>query len=73
MTAYIKESLRHSSIANKLMFRVAKEDHMIEDVKVKKGTYVTTSFIFNNYCTRFHEDPMTFNPNRWLDDDSLTK
>lgn len=73
LEAIIKETLRHSSFANKLIFRIAQRDHMIGDLKIKKGTYLTTSFLFNNYCTKYHDSPNSFYPERWIDKSSRTR
>lgn len=73
MGAFLKECLRMWGPANSLFDRVALYDHKIKDLNIKKGTLLTTSLLALSFNPKFHADPEEFRPERFLDDDSLTK
>jgi len=45
---------------------------MLGDIKIKKGTFLNVPTIANNFDERLHTEPERFNPQRFLDKDSLT-
>lgn len=71
-TAFIKETLRMSPPASILMSRVAKEDHQLGDLKIKKDTILNISILANNFNSLYHDNPESFDPERWITD-SKTK
>jgi len=65
-TAFMKESLRILHPAGAIFDRIAKEDHTLGTLKIKKGTSVNIGYIANNFNPKYHDDADTFDPDRWL-------
>ena len=47
--------------------RIAAEDHVLGDLKIKEGTVVKVDPMFNNFHVQVYENPEKFNPKRWLE------
>ena len=47
--------------------RVALNDHFIEDLKIYKGDLVNVSIYGMNINPNVFENPLEFNPDRWID------
>ena len=62
-----KETLRHFSPLPSTEIRLAKEDHTVGDIKIRKGDYVTANVFYNWFNPKYFEDPEKYNPDRWLD------
>jgi cytochrome P450 len=73
MQGYLNETLRLGAPTFRTFFREALEDHNLGDIKIKKGTLVALNFFPNNYSHVYHQDPLTFNPERWLETNSQSK
>jgi len=65
MSMAMKESLRLNTPVVLIFPREALTDHMLGDVKVKKGTLVGISQHFNNYNEKYFENPWKYDPERW--------
>ena len=50
------------------MARVAKMDHKIGNINVKRGTVVNISIIALLFNPKFYEDPEKFDPSRWFEE-----
>mmetsp|Transcript_1650 Transcript_1650/g.1478 ORF Transcript_1650/g.1478 Transcript_1650/m.1478 type:complete len:105 (-) Transcript_1650:234-548(-) len=72
-SAVINESHRSGSGSFKTFQRCALNDIQIGDLKIKKGTMIGTDFAPNHYCSKYHEKPFEYMPERWLDENSLTR
>jgi len=68
LTAFLKECLRMYPPAVGPMARVAKVDHQIGNIHVKRGTVVNISIIGLLYNPKFYENPNVFDPSRWRDE-----
>jgi len=67
LEAFINESLRFFHPAPVLLFREALADHALGgNFMIRKGTIVTVNAIYANFNPKFHDDPETFSPDRWL-------
>jgi len=73
MHAFIQETLRLGTPTFRTFLREALEDHKLDDITVKKGTFVCFSFFPNNYGEEYHDEPLKFDPKRWLDANSKTR
>lgn len=62
LTAFIKESLRFMTPVPSLVPRIAIQDHEIQGIKIKKGTYANVQFFGNLYDPNIFENPSEFNP-----------
>ena len=71
LMATIKESLRVFSPAVSNFQRVATQDHMLGNIKVKKGTYATADLTARNFDPRVFKDPEEFRPERFLKNDPM--
>jgi cytochrome P450 len=71
--AWIMETLRLGAPTFRTFMREALDDHVIGDIKIKKGTLIDLSFFPNNYSEVYHDEPMKFNPERWLDPKSKSR
>ncbi|EAS05241.2 cytochrome P450 family monooxygenase (macronuclear) [Tetrahymena thermophila SB210] len=67
LQACFKETIRINTSAPILFTREAKVDHKIGNYNIQKGTYVNVGLISNQIDETYFKDPLTFNPNRWLD------
>jgi len=65
--AFLKETLRVSSPAPGVTFRVAKADHKLLDLDIKKGTVVRTDFYALFMDEKNFKNAAEFDPNRWND------
>jgi len=76
-TAFMKEVLRFMHPAGAIFDRIAKEDHTLGTLKIKKGTSVNVGYMSNNFNPNYHDDVDTFDIDRWLTNsktkDSTTK
>jgi len=66
MSLVMKESLRYNTPVPILIPREALVDHMIGDIKVKKGTLANISQMMTNFNPQVFENPFKFDPYRWL-------
>ena len=64
----IKETLRYNGPIVAVFFRDALVDHMIGDIKVKKGTKILASLVINNFNPKYYDEPEKFNPMRWSEE-----
>lgn len=62
----IRETLRTYSPAPGLVPRTAQADHMLGDLKIKKGTIVRPNPIYNFFNEKYFEEPDLYRPERWL-------
>jgi len=62
----LKEVLRMVPPAPGLFLREAVDDHMLGDIKVKKGTLINVDFITYNFNPKVYENPDKFDPDRWV-------
>ncbi|KAL4511182.1 hypothetical protein ABPG73_008260 [Tetrahymena malaccensis] len=67
LQACLKETIRINTSAPILFVREAKVNHKLGNYNIKKGTYVNAGLISNQLDEKYFSDPLTFNPNRWLD------
>jgi len=65
MSMVMKESLRFNTPVVGIFPREALVDHMLGDVKVKKGNLVGVSQQFNNFNEKNFENPWKYDPERW--------
>ena len=65
MGKFIKETLRMHSPAKNLFYREAINDHYIDDIKIKKGTFIQPAFAINDFNPLYYDEPEKFNPERW--------
>ena len=68
LTAVMKETMRFSSSSPGLFPREANCDHMLGDLKIKKGTVFGLTFICNMLDSQYFKNPEKFMPERWADD-----
>jgi len=73
MSLVMKESLRYNTPVPILLPREALMDHMIGDIKVKKGTMTNISQAMSNFNPQVFENPFKFDPYRWLNADKKSK
>jgi len=73
MTAVLKETLRMAAPLPNFLPRQATEDHKLGDLDIRAGTIVVVAGVTNNFDPEYHDDPNTFNPERWLDEKSKTR
>jgi len=73
MSLVMKESLRYNTPVPILLPREALVDHMIGDIKVKKGTLTNISQAMTNFNPQVFENPFKFDPYRWLNADKPKK
>ena len=66
LTACMKETLRLAPPVVTGMERIAKFDHDLAGIKIKKGTVLMACHSANHLDPMLHEDPHTFNPERWM-------
>ena len=66
LTRIIKETLRIHSPVPDPFSRVSLEDHNIFDIKIKKGELVNVSFYSQMINPKNFENPLQFNPDRWI-------
>ncbi len=67
------EGLRIYQPANGIFIREATQDHMMGDIKIKKGTLVMTSSMSNHYNAEYFPEPTKYIPERWLDENGQIK
>jgi len=70
LTAFTKEVLRIYTPTPGTLPRVAKETHKLGNFEVKKGTMCMCFTGFNHFSPKYFQDPLTFNPDRWLQKDN---
>lgn len=66
LDAFIRETFRFYSTSKSTFFREAVEDHVLDGIKIKKGTLVTPLFDAHDFSSLVYENPEIFNPKRWL-------
>jgi len=66
MQGVLKEALRLYSPAPIIFPRLAQVDHTIGDLKIKKGSSVRPTSLFNCSNPKYFEEPEKFKPERWL-------
>jgi len=71
--AILRETLRMAAPLPNFLPRQATEDHKLGDLDIKAGTIVVVAGVTNNFDDQYHEDPNTFNPERWLNENSKTR
>lgn len=74
LSAILKETLRvYNPVALGTGMKNASQDHQIGDINIQKGSMVIASFIHKSFDSEFFEDPLTFNPQRWLDNPNVSE
>jgi cytochrome P450 len=68
LNAIVKESQRFYSPTKSLFLREATEDHLLGDIKVKKGTLVSPAFEAVDFNPKHYDEPDKFKPERWIDE-----
>jgi len=71
LTACVKETLRLYTPVSFNFYREAIADHNLDDVKVKKGTIVTSSFRGPARNAKYFPKPEEFYPERWLENQNF--
>jgi cytochrome P450 len=66
LNACMKETLRLAPPVVTGMERIALHDHDLAGIKIKKGTVIMCCHSANHLDPLFHDDPETFDPERWL-------
>jgi cytochrome P450 len=69
----IHECLRIYQPANGIFIREATNDHMLGDLKIKKGTLIMISSLTNHYNDENFENASEFRPERWLNEEGVLK
>lgn len=73
LSAIMKESLRvYNPAALGTGLRKASRDHKIGNIMIKEGSMVISSFTHKTFDPQFFEDPMSYNPQRWIDKPSVS-
>ena len=67
LNGLVRETLRLYSPGQELLPRIAKQDVVLGGIKVKKGTIVNAYLTANHYRNDVFTDPLTFKPERWID------
>lgn len=67
LNAILKETLRMYNPEMLAEFKRALTNHKVGDIKIKKGTLVSTCFATSCFDSEYFEDPFTFKPQRWID------
>lgn len=67
MHAVLKEALRFYTPAPTVFPRLAETDHDLGGIKIKKGSSVRPTPIFNYSNPKYFEEPEKFYPERWLE------
>jgi len=62
---FLKETLRFHSPAPSSFIRNSTEDHVLHDLKVKKGEHLRADFFFLFHNPKYFKDPHVFNIDRW--------
>ena len=65
--AFMRETQRVSNPVPVILPRRALEDHYLEDILVKKGTFISVDLLGRNFCDQNYENPNEFKPERWLE------
>jgi len=71
--ACFQESMRLLGPGKHVFVRVAVEDHMIGDIKVKKGTLIFPELEAHDYNPMHYSEPEKFVPERWMQGGSNEK
>lgn len=66
LQALLKETLRLYTPVPLIFPRVAQEDHELGDLKIKKGTSVRPTSLYNQSNPKYFDEPEKFKPERWL-------
>ncbi len=53
--------------------RIVLKDMNLDDYQLKKGTMVMVCHIVNHLNPQFHDEPLKWDPNRWLTDSKTTQ
>ena len=61
---FINEVLRVYGPAQSLIARISDQDVMIDDLLVKKGTYINIGTIINHYSPKYYPEPFVIKPER---------
>lgn len=73
LSALLKESLRvNNPVALGTGIRKASRDNQIGDISIKEGSIVIASFLHKTFNPQLFEDPMGYNPQRWLEKSSIS-
>jgi len=67
MQGVLKETLRFYTPAPIIFSRIAQVDHEIGNYKIKKGTSVRPTALYNYANPKYFDKPALFKPERWLD------
>jgi len=66
MQLVMKETLRYNSPVTGIMLREAVSDHMMGDIRIKKGTVVGIDWGKMSFNPKVYDDAEKFKPERWL-------
>ena len=67
----MRETFRWYGPTTHVFPRKALKDHMLGDIKIKKGTALTVGIMYNHYNPKFWDNPNEFRPERWKDPNIL--
>jgi cytochrome P450 len=74
LTGCLKETLRlYHPTGIGPGFKEASQDHKIGDIEIQKGTRVVASLVHSDFSQVYFDDPMNFQPQRWIDKPSLSE
>lgn len=65
LNLFCKEALRIYTPTPGTVPRVAKDDHTIGNLKIKKGTWLSCNYGYNQWSPKYFENPRLFDPERW--------
>jgi len=71
LNAVIKEALRFGGPTPGLLGRVATQDFILGDLKVKKGMVINPQFLGAGHSPRYFKRPEQFIPERWIEKSDL--
>jgi len=69
LAAFIKETMRCVGPGPLLIFREAVADHYLEEIPIKKGTFVLGILKAPAYNETYFKNADEFNPSRWIKDE----
>ena len=67
--AVLKETLRHYSPAPGPLSRVSLKEHTLGDLTIKAQIGIRPNPVYNMFNPRYVENPLEFDPDRWMRDD----
>jgi len=68
-----KETLRVVPPGPMMFMREAVNDHVLNNIQIKKGTLMNVDLISHNFNPKYFDEPEKYNPNRWVNFFEQTK